>query len=312
MSLRIKTIRDLVNAPRYYDLTCANLEGANLANANLTNLNLTKANLTNANLEGANLYNAKLTNANLTDAILTNANLSNMNLTDVNLTGVDLTGVKMNNVILTGVNLTGMNLTDVSLRNANLTNANLTNANLTNANLTNANLTNADLTNSNRTNANLTNANLTGTNLMLARAPAATWVEDKDCIKQDCPISTVAIPEGRGFKLKADNDLCYDALSLAEMRRNNLPLRGPTTRRPFTEDDIIRIDAFRAANPNLRLIGGRPSNDNNLRDNYGARKAPREKDIADAKQNIESNDKDDYIKYIKYKNKYLQLKNKKL
>ena len=53
-------------------------------------------------------------------------------------------------------------------------------------------------------------------------------------------------------------------------------------------------------------------NDNNLRDNYGARLPRREKDIADAKQNIQSNNKDDYIKYIKYKNKYLQLKNKKL
>ena len=159
------TIRDLENAPRYdngYDLSRANLEGASLWYANLRYAILTDADLTNANLTGASLRRADLTNANLTGAKLPIAVLEYANLTNANLEGVDLTDTNLRDAILIGANLEGVDLTRVNLTRANLQFVNLKGANLEGLDLTNANLGGANLEGAKFRGANLTRANLTG------------------------------------------------------------------------------------------------------------------------------------------------------
>lgn len=82
------------------------------------------------------------------------------------------------------------------------------------------------------------------------------WTQNADCVGQEDPVTMDTIPDGHGFRLEAENR-CYDALALAEMRRLNRPMVGPMTRIPFTPNDIQRIDAFRTANPTLRVNGGK-------------------------------------------------------
>ena len=94
----------------------------------------------------------------------------------------------------------------------------------------------------------------------------ATWVEDKDCVGEEDPVTMDSIPEGQGFRLQAENR-CYNAVTLAEMSRLNRPLVGPMTRIPFTKNDITRINEFRRANPGMRATGGKKRKTRKIRKN---------------------------------------------
>lgn len=98
-----------------------------------------------------------------------------------------------------------------------------------------------------------------GINIVIIRLPikhGMAWVQDEECVGQDDPVSLTSIPYGRGFKLEAENR-CYDAETLAQMKRLGTPLNGPLTRIPFTANDIIRIDNYIQDNP--APIGGKKS-----------------------------------------------------
>ena len=161
-----------------------------------------------------------------------------------------------------GASFTGADLRDVDLEGADLEGASLWYAKFKDAILLDANLTDVRgddiLTGAILTDADLQSAYEMGVRSAIFRvengplATAPTWVQDADCVGQEDPVSIDDIPDGRGFKLEAENH-CYDALSLAEMRRNNRPLLGPRTRIPFTAKDINRINAFRTAYPDLRF-----------------------------------------------------------
>lgn len=242
MELRIRRINDLENAPRLengaYNLEGAefvnfvNLNGVDLQDANLKDVDVRFATFVGANLQGANLQGANLKRSVFREAQLSNADLS------------------------------GANLSFAVLRGANLQNANLTGANLTNATLTGANLTGAILTDAVFAGAILSDvigiAPRQRTQIQpVSQARATTlWIQDEDCVGQEDPVTMQAIPAGRGFRLEAENR-CYDALTLAEMRRLNTPMVGPMSRIPFTQKDITRINEFRAANPNIRVTGGK-------------------------------------------------------
>ena len=70
------------------------------------------------------------------------------------------------------------------------------------------------------------------------------WSSDEDCVGKEDPVSYEPIPNGRGFKLEAENDYCYDVETLSSIKRTNRQPVGPRTRNPFTENDIERINAY--------------------------------------------------------------------
>lgn len=70
------------------------------------------------------------------------------------------------------------------------------------------------------------------------------WVPDKDCVGKEDPVSMELIPEGRGFRLEAENGYCYDVKSLSSIKQTNRSPTGPRTRNPFTSNDINRINAY--------------------------------------------------------------------
>jgi hypothetical protein len=75
------------------------------------------------------------------------------------------------------------------------------------------------------------------------------WIQDADCVGQEDSVIIESIPDGRGFRLEAENR-CYDVESIAQMRRLRIPLVGPMTRNPFTEQDKRRIDDYITGHPN--------------------------------------------------------------
>jgi hypothetical protein len=58
---------------------------------------------------------------------------------------------------------------------------------------------------------------------------------DMDCEGQEDPVSLEVIPQGRGFRLEADQK-CYDANVIRQLMKNESPL----TRAHFTEKDLQR------------------------------------------------------------------------
>jgi len=288
--LRIRSIRDLENAPRLEN-GAYNLQGANLQGANLEGVNLQGANLQGANLERTDLRDANLEGANLEHANFEDARLGGVNLQGANLRGAYMHYIEdAEHVIFAGANMEQIRIEYTAFIESNLVSANLRNANMIDVNLDSSDFTRADLRGATIRDVILTNCNLEQTdftdavirnvdfgharNIELARgiriqrraAPAPTpapvdptqsvWSQDEDCVGQEDPVSMEPIPTGRGFRLEAENR-CYDALTLSEMRRLNRPLVGPMTRIPFTQNDIRRINEFRTANPTLRATGGK-------------------------------------------------------
>ena len=168
---RIRTIEDLVNAPRNaltgnYNLRDADLQNADLQNANLRLSNLEGANLENANLQRVDLREANLISSNLEGTNLENANLQRAYLLEANLQGANLANTNLQNAYLRGVNLEGANL-----ENANLERADVAGSRLERANLQRANLQRTDMEN-----AVFDNANLEGANLANSRLQATTFI----------------------------------------------------------------------------------------------------------------------------------------
>lgn len=232
--IRIRNTVELLNSYQINNnLAGADLEGAFLDRAILPNLILS-----NANLRGVNLRRANLRSANLQGAFLQNANLEGADLTNANLAGV--------------VNARGANLRGADLQGADLRNANLEGADLDGAKLYLANLQGARGIDPTRIMFNIYRAptsmfsmpSLSNiTNRFVQQTPSTPWREDKVCVGKEDPVSMEHIPSGRGFRLEAENR-CYDAATLAQMRRLNNPLIGPMTRIPFTENDVRRVDDF--------------------------------------------------------------------
>lgn len=255
MELRIRRINDLENAPRLQN-GAYNLEGSEFVDS----VNLNGVDLQGANLKDVDVRFATFVGANLQGANLQGANLKRSVFREAQLSNADLSGANLSFAVLRGANLTGANLT-----NANLTGATLTGAILTDAVFTGAIL--SDVIGINPTDAIFTGAIFSNIFTITPRqrpqfhpvpqARATTlWTQDEDCVGQEDPVTMEAIPAGRGFRLEAENR-CYDALTLAEMRRLNRPMVGPMSRIPFTQNDIRRINEFRAANPNIRVTGGK-------------------------------------------------------
>ena len=183
---RVRTIEDLVNAPRdpetgHFDMSNADLQGAilnganfeyaNFRGANLQGANLNGANLQwtgfeNANLEGANLERAEFYESFLESANLRNANLRNASLQDALLINANLNGADLRNADMRGVDLRG-----ADLRNANLENAVISGGNLNNADLRGANLLGTVIHRSNMTGANTEGINLDILQQALRRVP---------------------------------------------------------------------------------------------------------------------------------------------
>jgi uncharacterized protein YjbI with pentapeptide repeats len=248
MAIRIRNYNDLLE--HIYEGTLV-FDGADLQGADLEDTDLEQFSFPGANFQGANLQNA-------------------------NLRGVDFTGAN-----LEGVNLQGAILDDTILVNANLRNANLRNAmfgrsfsapNVAGANFEGVNfegitgVTGDEL----RRHANA-NVPTTTNHSVPSDTP---WVQDEDCVGQEDPVTMESIPADRGFKLEAENR-CYDALTLAEMKRLNRPLVGPMTRIPFTQKDITRIEDFRRINPNMRVSGGKKRKTRKTRKNRKTKRGKR-------------------------------------
>ena len=259
---------------QHASLLDANAANANFRNASLYGLRSSYANLQGAQLQGADLspfeIYGELYETDLTGSNLSGANLSGANLTRVYMQGTNLLGANLENANLEGADLGpasprprvegGLLVFDRNQIPTNLQDANLQGANLTGTNLRGANLQGAigiflrpvsplgPPVNSppalRRTfPRNRPGFIETSTITNLDSDSSIPWVEDEDCIGQDDAVSLEHIPEGRGFRLEAENR-CYDAETLSEMKRLNRPLIGPLTRIPFTENDISRINNY--------------------------------------------------------------------
>jgi len=216
-------------------------------------------------LIGVNLRRANLRGVNLQGAFLQNANLEGADLANANLIGV--------------VNAYGANLRCADLRGADLRNANLEGADLEGAQLYLTNLQGARGIDGTRIMYNIYRSPMS----MFAPSPAPTnvtnhfitpvlstpWRQDQACLGKKDPVTMEYIPHGRGFRLEAENR-CYDAATLAEMRRLNNPLIGPMTRIPFTPNDITRINDYIRDYKNLS--GGGKKRKNNKKQNKTKRK----------------------------------------
>lgn len=255
--MKIRKPEDLEGASRLsngaYYLSHADLTGANLPGVNLERAYLRYADLRGANLQGANLEKANLQNANLKPKIIANNEYVITNLQGANLRKARLVDANLQTTNLQDANLNGAFFFETDLRNANLQGANLDNTNMRQAKLDGAILNNASMRPSLfRRMANILPSPivLTGNEQRREEAPlpyiqneTEPWTQDEDCVGEEDPVSMESIPAGRGFRLEAENR-CYDAATLANMKRTGNSLIGPMTRIPFTEKDKKRINNY--------------------------------------------------------------------
>lgn len=251
MALRIRTVEDLDNAPELEN-GAHNLAGADIEIAE----DLEDEDLRGADFRGAYIYNVYAKRINLVGAIMEETTIDYVSFINCNLTSVNL-----RNATIIDSNFSGSDLTRADFRGAILNNLDLSNANLENADFTGACIMNVDFTNA-RFIERAIGIRIPPRSRRFAAppgpappgpappAPPMVWNEDGDCVGEEDPVMMEPIPAGRGFRLEAENR-CYDALTLAEMRRRNRPLVGPMTRIPFSENDIARVDAYRRENPDM-------------------------------------------------------------
>ena len=227
--IRFRNMQDIINA-RTTDFTGADLQGADLQEADLENYTFVSANFQGANLQGAYLSNSDLTNANLEGANLEDTFLRNTILRNANLRNPNMRMAFFDDTDLLGANLEGANLEGV------------------------LGLDEDEL-------RELINPNTNNTSLPI---PSTPWIQDQDCVGQEDPVTMESIPEGKGFRLEAENR-CYDASTLSEMKKRRVPLIGPMTRNPFTPNDLMRIDQYIRDNLNTTSSGGKKRTTNKKR-----------------------------------------------
>lgn len=263
----IRNPEDLERAQRLsngaYNLSRADLRGANLQGVNLERAYLRNADLRGANLKGTNLEKANLQNANLKPQIVGDNEYVITNLQGANLRKARLVDANLQTANLQGAILNGAFLLDTDLRNANLQDANLDNTNIRGAKLDGAILNNTSM----RPSLFRRMANILPPPIILNINPSREeqqplayihndpWSQDEDCVGEEDPVSMDSIPIGRGFRLEAENR-CYDAETLANMKRTGISLVGPMTRIPFTEKDKKRINHYMNDNMNDNMSGG--------------------------------------------------------